>query len=355
MLIEKRLIKQATQVFSKLSADVLLLDDQGDVLVPAGEMPHVIPQGLEEGTFVQSGGYVYVVVPTQPDLLLACRGDLPSAGDVLTLAVGMVDAMLQSSEAIENEYDVYRRVLREDISGTELEALAHEHQIPMSIERSVMVFHVVHTEKSSAFALLRELIPQTEGDEVVEIDRHTVALLKDMSNMEGEEELVQFAQAVQESLMVETASHTTVGIGDRSLNLSTLGESYRQARRAMEVGTIFQLGSTVFVFTHMMLERFLSEIPRDIASHYHAILFNRKTARLFNEEMLHTIEMFFEKDLNLSDTARQLYIHRNTLVYRLDKVQRQTGLDLRNFRDAVTFKILLELRKSGSEKPKQIH
>ena len=84
------------------------------------------------------------------------------------------------------------------------------------------------------------------------------------------------------------------------------------------------------------------------------MLFNRKNQRLFNEEMLYTIEMFFKKDLNLSDTARQLYIHRNTLVYRLDKVQRQTGLDLRSFDDAITFKILMELKKvSGDKAPRK--
>ena len=92
------------------------------------------------------------------------------------------------------------------------------------------------------------------------------------------------------------------------------------------------------------------ELPQEISAYYHSLLFNRKTQRLFNEEMLYTIEMFFKKDLNLSDTARQLYIHRNTLVYRLDKVQRQTGLDLRKFEDAVTFKILMELKKCGGDK-----
>ena len=96
------------------------------------------------------------------------------------------------------------------------------------------------------------------------------------------------------------------------------------------------------------------ELPQDISAYYHGLLFNRKDQRLFNEEMLYTIEMFFKKDLNLSDTARQLYIHRNTLVYRLDKVQRQTGLDLRHFDDAVTFKILYKLKRCGQEKPREI-
>ena len=77
---------------------------------------------------------------------------------------------------------------------------------------------------------------------------------------------------------------------------------------------------------------------------------SRRTARLFNEEMLSTIEKFFENSLNLSETARQLYIHRNTLVYRLDKVQRATGLDLRAFDDAVTFKLMMLLGKNSGNR-----
>ena len=88
-----------------------------------------------------------------------------------------------------------------------------------------------------------------------------------------------------------------------------------------------------------------------MGTRYHGILFNRKTARLFNDEMLHTIEMFFAKDLNLSDTARQLYIHRNTLVYRLEKIKKLTGLDLREFDDAIVFKVALMVKKYLSNNP----
>ena len=147
--------------------------------------------------------------------------------------------------------------------------------------------------------------------------------------------------------MSETAHQMTVGIGRSRHTIDELGESYAEARRAIEVGRIFQPEESIFAFSRLILERFLMELPQDISAYYHNLLFNRRTARLFNEEMLYTIDMFFKKDLNLSDTARQLYIHRNTLVYRLDKVQRQTGLDLRSFEDAVTFKILMELKKCG--------
>ncbi|MFR2150721.1 MAG: PucR family transcriptional regulator [Christensenellales bacterium] len=138
-------------------------------------------------------------------------------------------------------------------------------------------------------------------------------------------------------------------------DLPEIGESYRESRRAVEVGRIFLTEQHIYVYRSLVLERFLMDIPREMGTRYHGILFNRKTARLFNDEMLHTIEMFFAKDLNLSDTARQLYIHRNTLVYRLDKVQRQTGLDLRKFDDAVTFKMMMLLGKSGKDKPRPVY
>ena len=135
------------------------------------------------------------------------------------------------------------------------------------------------------------------------------------------------------------------GIGEPKKTFPEIGESYRESRRAVEVGRIFLTEQHIYVYRSLVLERFLMDIPREMGTRYHGILFNRKTARLFNDEMLHTIEMFFAKDLNLSDTARQLYIHRNTLVYRLEKIKKLTGLDLREFDHAIIFKVALMVKK----------
>ena len=218
-----------------------------------------------------------------------------------------------------------------------------------------MVFQLLQTESDTAFAQLEELVPRANGDLLIEMDRHTVVLLKSMEQVESFEELYQLAEAIDQMLMDELGHSSIVGIGEPKHLLSELGESYRESRRAIEVGRTFCTDKHIFVYRGLVLERFLMDIPRDLGQRYHSILFNRRTARLFNEEMLHTIEMFFTKDLNLSDTARQLYIHRNTLVYRLDKVQRQTGLDLRKFDDAVTFKMMLLLGKSGKDKPRPVY
>jgi len=137
-------------------------------------------------------------------------------------------------------------------------------------------------------------------------------------------------------------------VGEPVMKLSELGQSYREARKAIDVGRVYRADSYVFVYRNLLLERFLSDVPADMAARYNAALFNRKSMRLLNDEMIVTIEKFFENNLNLSETARQLYIHRNTLVYRLDKVQRVLGLDLRLFEDAVTFKLMMLLGKTPS-------
>lgn len=355
MYIEKRYIKKIAKVFETLTIPLRLLDASGVCLVPEEGEPVALPANvLAQGINHHVGEYYFRALDIHPPLYLAAPDGAAGAEDILCVADAMLMSLLKSSLSIASHTDVYRRALKQELSGTDLITRASEHQIPLEMPRCVMLFQLEQAERASAFSVLGELIPLSDTDVLVEMNRHLVALIKDMDGIDGTEELYQFAQAVQETLMEEAVQTALVGIGEEKNTLALLGESYAEARRAMEVGRIFNPDSHIHVFRRLMLERFLMNIPREESLHYHALLFNRKTVKLFNEEMLQTIEMFFRKDLNLSDTARQLFIHRNTLVYRLDKVQRQTGLDLRHFDDAVTFKILYELKKCGQEKPKQI-
>lgn len=356
MYIEKRYIKRIEKTFELLSVPVRLLDAQGTCLAPengdAATLPSLV---MAAGITHRIEGKLYRALDMNPPLILTCAADAPGADNILIVADAMLMSMFKSGLSIASHSDVYRRVLRQELTGADLTSRASEHQIPLEMERTVMLFQIERTEKASAYSILGELIPLSDTDTLVEMNRHVVALIKDMNGIDGPDELYQFAQAVQETLMEEAVQTAEIGIGESKTSLSLMGESYLEARRAMEVGHIFSPEETIHVFRNLLLERFLMNVPREESMHYHALLFNRKTAKLFNEEMLQTIEMFFRKDLNLSDTARQLYIHRNTLVYRLDKVQRLTGLDLRRFDNAVTFKILYELKKCGQEKPKQIY
>ena len=356
MFIEKRYVKRIEAIFAGLSVPVRLIDAQGFSVVPEEGERRALPSAvLPPGITHTIGGQCYRALDLNPPLFLTCDAGAEGADNLLVLADAMLMSMLKSSLSIASQSDVLRRILRQDISGAALAARAGEHQIPLEMDRCVLLFQMENTDKLSAYAALGEYVPLAETDALVEMNRHNAVLIKDMNGIDGIDELYQFALAVEETLIQEGVRQVTIGIGEIKPSLAVLAESYQEAKRAMDVGSIFVKSRTIHVFRFLLLERFLMDIPREEGMHYHALLFNRKTAKLFNDEMLQTIEMFFRKDLNLSDTARQLYIHRNTLVYRLDKVQRQTGLDLRKFDDAVTFKILHELKKCGHEKPKQIY
>ncbi|MDD6050488.1 MAG: helix-turn-helix domain-containing protein [Clostridiales bacterium] len=346
-MADRHLQERMESILARLSIPVTVIDREYDAHTLQGT--HLAEQ-LEDGLVIEQNGSKYFSVP-KTHIVLSCSASDPGAENVLKLASELVATLSNVNDAYtENSYDVYRRALRGELTGSELEALSHEHQLPSELERCVLVFHIVQTDQERAYDLLKDITPLQDKDVLVDMDRHTVVLLKDVSEDDEMDDLTQFAQALQETLMGETAHQMTIGIGRSRRTIEELRESYMEARRAIEVGRTFKPEDSIYVYNRLILERFLMELPQDISAYYHSLLFNRKNQRLFNEEMLYTIDMFFKKDLNLSDTARQLYIHRNTLVYRLDKVQKQIGLDLRSFEDAVTFKILMELKKVSGER-----
>ena len=351
--MDNRLISRMQQVLARLRTPISLLDADGNCLIPNEDICFTLPALNQPGVPVAQDGRLYQACASAPQwVLMTTINDADAARDAFVLCDAMIGAVIAANEAGNDLNNAFQRILQNELSLAELDAVVDEHGIQPATPRCVILMHMVQVQQRSAYDILEEFLPRGGDDVLVAMDKHTAAFIKDVTNVEDEDELRQFACAVQETLMGEIALPVTVGIGEIAKSVAELHASFRQARRAIEIGRAYAPERTIHVYRSMMLERFLSDLSPEMAEHYHGLLFNRSTARLFGEEMLYTIEMFFKKDLNLSDTARQLYIHRNTLVYRLDKVQRQVGLDLRKFEDAVTFKMLLEMRKCGNNKSK---
>jgi len=349
--MEQRVLDQVRDLFALLKTEMVLLDQKGSYIVPA-EGPGIdLPDDLIPGQATYKSGKIFFKLSLPPGYILTAPESVQQ--DILVPTAALVESLLSSGASESSINSAYQRMLQNELSIAELDAAINEYKIPAVMDRCVLLMHMVQVQQRSAYDILAEILPQSPGDVLVSMDRHTAAFIKNTAETEGLDEYAEFASAVQETLLSEMALTVTIGIGETAATAAELHQSYRQARRAIEIGRVFQSENTIYVYRFLMLERFLSDLPSDTAAHYHGLLFNRKTARLFNDEMLYTIEMFFKKDLNLSDAARQLYIHRNTLVYRLDKVQRQVGLDLRKFNDAVTFKMLLEMKKCSANKMKK--
>ena len=327
-------MSRLTQALASLSVPV-------QALPPGAEDA---PEDLPAGVITRQSGLLFLA-PARPDVILSCPESVPGAENLLRLAARLAESLASSASHTDTVWTAYRRILEGSLQGAELETAAASFGLPASLPRCVLLLRMAPPQGNRTWETIRELVPMQNRDVLVEMSRAELALVKDLSDGETAEDVAQYALALQETVTGETGSSLVVGVGEAADTLSALGESMRQARRAIEIGQIYHPDDSLCIYSRMVLERLLTHVPKEVSEQYQRFLFNRKTAKLFDEEMLTTIDAFFHKDLNLSDTSRQLYIHRNTLVYRLDKVQRLTGLDLRSFDDAVTFKVLLELRR----------
>lgn len=350
MTLDHHLLLRIEQIMSGLEIRYMLLDENGEMILPSGDgRKFSLPQQFLKNSsepFVY-GDYTLISNGTEHPLYLCMNGDSDEAAACARLAMRMIEMVLKVDLPSANRCDVMRLILRNEITGTELESLASMHNIPKSADRCVFVIHLNDLDTEIAFDILENIT--TEDDVTVEMDKCTIALVKAIDPQTDYTDMEQIGYALQNTFYVETSHPIVIGIGEAVKELGELSLSYRQAREAIEVGRVYRKDEQVYIYRNLLLERFLADVPEDIAVRYSKSLFNRTSMRVLNDEMLTTIEKFFDNNLNLSETARQLYIHRNTLVYRLDKVQRSLGLDLRVFENAITFKLMMLLSHGHNE------
>ena len=166
-----------------------------------------------------------------------------------------------------------------------------------------------------------------------------------MGEREGYEEMNATSNMILDALPEEKRRDALIAYGTIVGEIKEVSRSYKEARMALNVGKIFFSERQVIAYSSLGIGRLIYQLPIPLCKMFIKEIFEGKSPDDFDEETLTTINKFFENSLNVSETSRQLYIHRNTLVYRLDKLQKSTGLDLRVFEDAITFKIALMVVK----------
>lgn len=341
MRIDKRFFSQIETAFSAVGLPLSVYTATGEQLYPPSErgvreeeIPHL---DFAEG-IARMGSMCYLRLDNLKGMVVGAPNYVSNCDQILNMAGILLRAMAGNLDHGMDRDEVLRRVLLDGLNGTELETLAAEHGLEMDRARCAVFFYC-EGDARAVEETLHEVFSGSNSDLVVRLDRNSVALLRAMDGS-NHDELEELVLAVLDTAREVTGGCITAGIGETELSLTQMAKSLGEARSAMEIGRVYRPGKRVYAFRSLLLERFICEIPLQIAQRYYDALFSKRNARVFNEEMVQTIDKFFECHLNVSEAARQLYIHRNTLVYRLDKVQRATGLDLRAFDDAITFKLL---------------
>lgn len=221
-------------------------------------------------------------------------------------------------------------------------AKAKKHHIHAG-PRVVFVIDTGDKNNDTSMELVKNLANMRSGDFVTSVDQHSVILVKDVSNIaedEMEEALEQTASRLVDNLHMEAMIKVRVGYGNVVGQLPEIADSYREAKMALEVGRVFYAQNDTISYGKLGIGRLIYQLPMSLCDMFIKEVFGEKIPDILeDEEAMSTINKFFENNLNISETARQLYVHRNTLVYRLERIEKAIGLDIRAFDDAMTFRI----------------
>lgn len=216
-------------------------------------------------------------------------------------------------------------------------------KLRIDIERRRVVFLVEPKQEEDSIVIetLKGLYATGTKDFVTSVDEGNIILIKSVEKTEDYKDLKEIAKAIVDTLNAEAMVDVRVAYGTIVTELKDVSKSYKEAGIALDVGRIFYAPESVLAYNQLGIGRLIHQLPVSLCEMFLREVFDDKDEDQFDEETLSTVNQFFENNLNISETARQLYIHRNTLVYRLEKIQKTTGLDVRVFDDALTFKIAL--------------
>ena len=208
------------------------------------------------------------------------------------------------------------------------------------------IVYLIETDlDKDSVEIVRNLFPSKGKDFVTTVDENNIILVKELREKDGPEQIENIARQISDTLSAESLSNVYVAVGTPVTDLKNVSNSYKEAKMALEVGNIFETERNIVSYEKLGVGRLIYQLPLTLCKMFITEVLGAISLESFDEELLNTVNKFFENNLNVSETSRQLYIHRNTLVYRLDKLQKLTDLDLRRFDDAIIFKITLMVYK----------
>ncbi len=204
------------------------------------------------------------------------------------------------------------------------------------------------------FEMLQNMFPDKTRDYVISVGETDVVLVKEVKSNVSVREIEKIATNIADTLSTEFYSKVSIGISTVVDNLRELGRAYKEAQIAIEVGKVFENEKNILSYDNLGIGRLIYQLPQTLCEMFISEVFKRGTIESLDRETLMTIQCFFENSLNVSETSRKLFVHRNTLVYRLEKIKKLTGLDLREFEHAITFKVALMVKKYLDSKPAKL-
>ncbi|HHU12042.1 MAG TPA: PucR family transcriptional regulator [Clostridiaceae bacterium] len=305
------------------------LGEIGETPVSAGERTYAVLEHTDIGAFA-----AYV------------KGTDDTSRNYLELIVRYLKSELKERDSEAGRLAFLKNVLLENELPGDIPLKAREHKVLYSARRQAVLLHFEDGDAQAYVQTLKDTLQSWGKDYILPMDEENIVILLELEDGEKQSESIdQLAQRIFDTLSEDDMTKLYIGIGLPAETLKDTAKSYREASLALTVGSIFESESYIMRYDKLGLGRLIYQLPPTLCHMFLSEVFRPGAYEALDTETLLTIQKFFENNLNGSETSRQLFVHRNTLVYRLDKVQKITGLDLRNFDDAVLFKLAAMVRK----------
>ncbi|HBH95458.1 MAG TPA: CdaR family transcriptional regulator, partial [Ruminococcaceae bacterium] len=244
-----------------------------------------------------------------------------------------------------------KNIILDNVLPGDIGIKSRELHFNADINRVVFLINIITSNEVSAYDVIQNLFPDKNKDFVFNISENDIVLVKEIKSGIDVKDLEKLARSISDTLSSEFFTRVNVGIGTPVMGVKELARSFKEAQMALEVGKVFDTEKNIVSYDNLGIARLIYHLPTTLCETFLKEVFKKGSIESLDHETLFTIQRFFENNLNVSETSRKLFVHRNTLVYRLDKIKKLTGLDLREFDHAIIFKIALMVKKYLSADP----
>ncbi len=303
-----------------------------------------------------SGGYTFRKIETcnKNVYIVFCEGaDEVASGFVSFLGAHFLTIKQYYDEKYDRE-SFMKNVILDNVLPSDVLYRSRELKLPIEAERVVFLVRAHKNVENAPIDVLHSIFPDKTKDFVIRIDDRDAAIVKEVKADIKMKEIVKMVQEMHDTINSEAMVKVSIGISTVVENVQDLARAYREARIALEVGKVFDTEKNIISYDNLGIGRLIYQLPTTLCELFLNEVFKKESISVLDGETIYTIQKFFENNLNVSETSRKLFVHRNTLVYRLDKIKKLTGLDLREFDDAIIFKVAMMVNKYLTSEPTRL-
>ncbi len=317
-----------------------------------GEPMGLVEADLENEEAFVRGEYTFkACTNTRPNYFVFVKGvDEVSESFANLITVSLINVKQYFDENFDRANFV-KNIILENIMPGDIYVKARELHFNIDVSHVVLLVKIVTKNDVSVFDIVQNLFPDKQKDFIINISETEIAIVKETNPNIEVSDLEKLARSIIDTLSGEFYTHCVIGIGTIVDTIKELSSSFKEAQIAIEVGKVFDTEKAIVSYENLGIARLIYQLPTSLCETYLKEVFKMGSIESLDQETLFTIQKFFENNLNVSETSRKLFVHRNTLVYRLEKIKKLTGLDLREFEHAIVFKIALMVKKYLNSSP----